>query len=40
MLVKVQSVMIPKSEERAITQLRESISFKAKGTDGIYTGKA
>jgi len=38
MLVKVQSLVIAKSESRAIAQLQESISFKGKGEDGAYTG--
>ncbi len=40
MCVKVQSVVIPRSDARAAAQLAESISFKAKGIDGPYTGRA
>jgi len=40
MLVKVQSVKIAASDARAAAQLAESISLKAKGIDGSYTGKA
>ena len=40
MCVKVQSNKIAASEARAAAQLAESISFKAKGIDGPYTGKA
>ena len=40
MCVKVQSVKIAASEARAAAQLAESISFKSKGIDGPYTGKA
>ena len=40
MCVKVQSSKIAASEARAAAQLAESISFKAKGIDGSYTGKA
>ena len=39
MLVKVQSQRIPISYSRATSQLQESISYKAKGIDGAYTGK-
>ena len=40
MCVKVQSNKIAASEARAAAQLAEAISFKAKGIDGPYTGKA
>jgi len=40
MLVKVQSVKITASDARAAAQLAETISLKAKGIDGTYTGKA
>jgi len=40
MCVKVQSSKIAASEARAAAQLAESISLKAKGIDGPYTGKA
>ena len=40
MCVKVQSSKIAASEARAAAQLAEAISFKAKGIDGPYTGKA
>jgi len=36
----VQSSKIAASEARAAAQLAEAISFKAKGIDGPYTGKA
>jgi len=39
MLVKVQSLRIPISYSRATSQLQESISYKAKGIDGDYTGE-
>jgi len=39
MLVKVQSQRIPISYSRATSQLQESISYKAKGIDGAYTGE-
>ena len=40
MCVKVSSQKIAASEAAAAKQLAESISFKAKGIDGPYTGKA
>merc|ERR1719199_2102822 len=40
MCVKVENPKIAASESRAAAQLAESISFKAKGIDGAYTGKA
>ena len=40
MCVKVSSQKIAASEAAAAEQLAESISFKAKGIDGPYTGKA
>jgi len=39
MLVKVKQERIPISYTRAEAQLRESISYKAKGIDGDYTGE-
>ena len=39
MLVKVKQDRIPISYARAEAQLRESISYKAKGIDGDYTGE-
>jgi hypothetical protein len=39
MLVKVKMDRIPISYTRAEAQLRESISYKAKGIDGDYTGE-
>ena len=40
MCVKVSSQKIAASEAAAAKQLAESISFKAKGIDGPYAGKA
>jgi len=40
MCIKVQSSKIAASDARAAAQLAESISLKAKGIDGPYTGKA
>ena len=40
MCIKVQSVVIPRSDARAAAQLLEAISLKAKGIDGPYTGRA
>jgi len=38
MLVKVEMKKIPISDARATAQLQESISLKAKGMDGTYSG--
>jgi hypothetical protein len=37
MLVKVQSLVIPKAEARAEAFLGEAISLKGKGIDGPYS---
>ena len=39
MLVKVKMDRIPVDYNRATAQLQESISYKAKGIDGPYTGE-
>ena len=39
MLVKVKMDRIPVDYNRATAQLQESISYKAKGIDGDYTGE-